>query len=598
MVSNCKFQAKIFSSKLVVFLLSEPLTSNRSIEPAATVVPYDSVAEAPRFDYELVQLTEDVVERIGKEEATAEYADLFAFDDGPILQPGECKTFPGDEGWPADAKWDIFNGLLGNALIPTTPVAAPCCPNWGIDDKEKCNAIITNFADPDLHEPTSNMWPIWQGWTCLPIDSPNGSCTLGGYPSYAVNISNVAQLQLAVNFARNSNLRLVIKNTGHCYLGKSTGAGSLSVWMHNLKNITFLPDYQSFEYSGKALKAAHQHGVSALGGICESVGFAGGYIAGGGHTPLSGLWGMAADHVMALEVVTADGRFVTATNTSNPDLYWALRGGGGSTFGIVTSVIIRVHPQIPITTSVFNFTTSATFIPFTDAGTYSWFWVYRDAGEYQFIMEPFAPNHTVESFKQTLGIPFTPKTTHYNAFYPAYDDNWRSEHIGYWDNMQGNRLFPRGNWMDPAKFNAIFDAIRSYHQAPRNRANVDNAVSSAFRNVISFLITGHPVPGNATPSQMREAQQDLVNNVLGPWREVAPASEFGGSYLNEAYVMEPNWQEDFYGTQYPELLRIKHKWDPKGTFYATTAVGSEDCEVPTSEQGVQTQNGRLCRRRS
>lgn len=98
-----------------------------------------------------------------------------------------------------------------------------------------------------------------------------------------MNVSNVAHVQLAVNFARNQNIRLVVKNTGHCYLGKSSGAGSLSVWTHNLKDIKFLPEYRSGNYSGKALKlgagvtirevylAAHKYKVIALGGICEVI---------------------------------------------------------------------------------------------------------------------------------------------------------------------------------------------------------------------------------------------------------------------------------------------------------------------------------------
>jgi len=140
-----------------------------------------------------------------------------------------------------------------------------------------------------LGNPTSNFWPVYQGRTCLPIDSPNGTCDLGGFPIYAVNISTVAQIQLAINFARNANIRLVIKNTGHDYLGKSLGAGALSIWTHNLKDIDFIENYESDSgYRGKVLKvgagvtvrevykAAHSHDVTALGGICESVGFAGG----------------------------------------------------------------------------------------------------------------------------------------------------------------------------------------------------------------------------------------------------------------------------------------------------------------------------------
>ena len=192
----------------------------------------------------------------------------------------------------------------------------------------------------------------------------------------------------------------------------------------------------------------------------QSVGFAGGYIAGGGHTPLSGLYGMAADQVMALEVVTADGRFVTASPEENTDLFWALRGGGGSTFGIVTSVIIRVHPALPVVTSELSFETSATvtteafweafrsflslFIRFTDAGTYSWWSITPGpvpVSSYAFRMMPFfAPNHTVASFQalvkpwfdrlDELGIVLTTKTTRQHAaYYPAYNSTWGSNVI-------------------------------------------------------------------------------------------------------------------------------------------------------------------------
>jgi len=491
------------------------------------------------------------------------------------------------------------------------------------------------------------MWPVFQGKTCLAYNRPNGTCTLGAFPIYAVNVSSVAHVQLALNFARNANMRLVIKNTGHDYLGKSLGAGALSIWTHNLKNIDFIESYKSDSgYTGPAIKVgagatvrevyqvADKNGVTALGGICESVGYAGGYVAGGGHNPMSGYYGMAADNVEALEVVTADGRFVTASNSSNPDLYWALRGGGGGTFGVVTSVIIRAHPKMPIVTSVFSFKEGGNvtkdifweglrkyfemFIPFTDAHTYSYFWIWALDGTLEFQMTPFfAPNHTIESFNalvkpwfdhlHNLGIEFTPNTTLHDSFYPAYNAVWGNDGVGGVGSLPGNRLFPRGNWEDPDKFEKTFAAIRKssmdgksmggYHQAPRNRMNVDNAVSSGFRNVITFLIAASLINNgeNATGADTGKAVDVLINDVLGPWRAVSPESDFGGSYLNEANVMEPNWQESFYGIQYPRLLELKKKWDPKSVFYATTAVGSEEWEVDDGDQGTQTQNGRLCR---
>lgn len=351
-------------------------------------------------------------------------------------------------------------------------------------------------------------------------------------------------------------------------------------------------------------QAAHECGVTALGGICESVGYAGGYIAGGGHTPMSGYYGMAADNVETLQVVLPSGRFVSASNTSNPDLYWALRGGGGGTFGVVTSVIIRVHPKMPITTSVFSFSTSETvtkevfwqglrkffelFIPFTDAHTYSYFFVWGsdnlNEDKLQFQMSPFfAPNHTIASFNelvkpwfdhlQSLNIPFAPNTTSFDSFYPAYTASWAdSEHVGTNTYVPGNRLLPRGNWEDPVKFNKTFETLRNhsfaghsiigYHQAPRNRMNVDNAVSPTFRHLISFLISGAQVEGgdHATPAQLKNATDRLTYDLLGKWREIAPDSDFGGSYLNEANVMESDWQSSFYGnSNYAKLLELKKK---------------------------------------
>lgn len=123
------------------------------------------------------------------------------------------------------------------------------------------------------------MWPLYEGRTCLPSDiAVSSNCTLGGYPSYAVNVSNVAQIQLAVNFARNAGIRLVVKNTGHDFFGKSAGAGALSIWTHHLKQIEYLPHYRSPSYTGPAVKmgagvqaeeiyaAAKRYGVTVVGG--------------------------------------------------------------------------------------------------------------------------------------------------------------------------------------------------------------------------------------------------------------------------------------------------------------------------------------------
>lgn len=126
------------------------------------------------------------------------------------------------------------------------------------------------------------MWPIYEGRTCRAGTDPSllANCTQGGYSLYSVNVSNVAQIQLAVNFARSLNLRLVVKNTGHDYNGRSTGYGALSLWTHNLKDILFIPNYETRDYTGPAFKlgagvqgielyeAAEAEGLTGVSGIC------------------------------------------------------------------------------------------------------------------------------------------------------------------------------------------------------------------------------------------------------------------------------------------------------------------------------------------
>ncbi|KAJ4992083.1 FAD binding domain-containing protein [Stagonosporopsis vannaccii] len=607
---------------LFVTLVVAQTPSLSHIEPAAIHVPAYLVAGAPLQAAEALQLNDAVVARIATNNLTKEFANYVAFDNTTYSVElsdryrnfTSCRTFPGDSEWPSNTTWSTFDALLGGALIPTIPIASPCYDSrWGQKDGEKCASILKNFTNPNFHEsnPTSIMWPIFQGRTCMPSNNTSGEqCTIGGYPEYAINVTNVAQIQLAVNFARTLNMRLVIKNTGHCYLGKSSGAGALSLWMHNMGGIDFLPKYEGPGYSGPALKlaagvtvrevyeAADKNNVTVTGAVSWSVGYAGGMITGGGQNPLAGIYGMAADHVIAFNVVTADGKFRTVSQLSNPDLFWALRGGGGGTFGVVVSVIIRVHPKLKVVTAGWRLDASINsvdafwtgtknffdeFIAWADAGIYSFFIMGNTPTPFLNMMFLFAPNHTMESYTK-IGA---------NSF-----------PIGLDNSLPANRIVPRANFQE--KYNETFALIKEhvssgkhflgYHKAPANYGDIDNAVSPAWRNCAMFFVTSsNKSLDHSTPDGLAIANKDLQEKILQPWRDITPVSEGGGTYLNEASVMEPDWKHSFYGGYYDRLSEIKRKWDPNDVFYATTAVGSERWEVRDGDQGVQTQSGRLCR---
>lgn len=180
------------------------------------------------------------------------------------------------------------------------------------------------------------MAPFFANQSCDPWTPRGRPCELGPYVRYAVNATGAAHIAAAVGFARDKNVRLVIRNTGHDYLGRSTGAGALAAWTHHLKDITPV-HWDGAGFTGTALKlgagvqgyemlrAATALGRVAVGGECPTVGVAGGYTQGGGHSALSTNFGLAADQTLSFGVVTAGGELVTASQTENPDLYWALR---------------------------------------------------------------------------------------------------------------------------------------------------------------------------------------------------------------------------------------------------------------------------------
>jgi FAD/FMN-containing dehydrogenase len=105
----------------------------------------------------------------------------------------------------------------------------------------------------------------------------------------------------------------------------------------------------------EALEAAHAKGLVIVGGDSSSVGLAGGYTQGGGHGPLVSKFGLAADQVLEWEVVTATGLQIKASATQNSDLYWALSGGGGGTYGIVVSATVKAHPDSQVTVASLSF---------------------------------------------------------------------------------------------------------------------------------------------------------------------------------------------------------------------------------------------------
>lgn len=124
-----------------------------------------------------------------------------------------CKTFPGDPEWPSDVEWQRLNSSLGGVLLKPVPPAAACYPDQPSFNTTACSFLLTNASRTNfyLDDPLTVGAQWSQGNTCLASRNPTGNCTQGGFPSYVVNASTVMHVQLAVNFARDKKIRLVIK---------------------------------------------------------------------------------------------------------------------------------------------------------------------------------------------------------------------------------------------------------------------------------------------------------------------------------------------------------------------------------------------------
>jgi len=167
------------------------------------------------------------------------------------------------------------------------------------------------------------------------------------HPALIVRCAGVADVIAAVNFARDYDLLMAVRGGGHSAPGFSMCDGGLVVDLSAMRSVRVDPLQRTARAEGGATWADFDHetqafGLACTGGIASSTGIAG-LTLGGGLGYLNRKYGLACDNLISADVVTADGRILTANATENSDLFWALQGGGGN-FGVVTSFEYRLHP--------------------------------------------------------------------------------------------------------------------------------------------------------------------------------------------------------------------------------------------------------------
>jgi FAD/FMN-containing dehydrogenase len=254
----------------------------------------------------------------------------------PIRRTAEPfrRVRPGDSAWPSEGSWERLNRDVSGRLIKLeTPP---------FDARQLKNPYY--LGDQPALTQTSGWLDAWRSAPSV----------------YAVAAAETADVVAAVNFARDHRLRLVVRGGGHSYQGTSCSADSLLIWTRAMNDIAL---HDAFVARGCAPTLTRQPAVTVgagaiwmrvydavttragryvQGGGCTTVGVAG-LVQSGGFGSFSKNFGLAAAGLLEAEVVTADGTVRIANACTHPDLFWALKGGGGGSLGVVTKLTLRTR---------------------------------------------------------------------------------------------------------------------------------------------------------------------------------------------------------------------------------------------------------------
>ncbi|MEO1241026.1 MAG: FAD-dependent oxidoreductase [Pseudomonadota bacterium] len=249
--------------------------------------------------------------------------------------------------WPKPSAWEALERSITGKLIKPEPMFAACVTDPAT---AQCTNDISHLKNPFYlgDHPAGTQVSGWlDAWTSTPSE-------------FVVLAENSDDVAAAVTFAAENNLRLVVKGGGHSYQGASNAPDSLLIWTKRLNELKLHDEFIPASGTGRTPpEPAVTVGSGAIwadiydavttkagryvqGGGCTSVGVAG-LVQSGGFGSFSKYFGMVAAGLLEAEIITADGRIRTVNAYQDPDLFWAIKGGGGGAWGVVTKLTLKTH---------------------------------------------------------------------------------------------------------------------------------------------------------------------------------------------------------------------------------------------------------------
>ncbi len=410
-------------------------------------------------------------------------------------------------------------------------------------------------------------------------------------PRVVVRCANAGDVMAAVEFARENQLDLAVRGGGHSVPGFGTCDDGVVVDLSHMRSVRVDPKTRTARAEGGATwgdfnHATHAFGLATTGGIISTTGVAG-LTLGGGIGYLARGFGLSCDNLVSADVVTADGRFLIASDRENDDLFWAIRGGGGN-FGVVTSFEFRLHP-------VKDIYGGPIFYELDDAGTVLRF--FRE-----FITDAPEELGAFPAFQIAPPLPFIPEKRHGDTFCVI---------VACWAGPldKGEAALKPFRAVAPvvAEFvgpipypalNSTFDALvppglQHYWKANFVTELTDAAVEAHLKHgpkvpVVNSTVHIYPINGachRVAPDTTAFAYRDanLATVIAGMWpnpadnkanikwvrdyyQATAPYSEEGG-YINFMAEDDQDRIKANYKGNYERLVKVKRRYDPGNLFH-------------------------------
>jgi len=550
-----------------------------------------------------------------------------------VLRPtgaSASRVRPSDLAWPNAAAWEELNRTVDGRLIKV----------------ESPTVTQETLHNPYFIGDQAGMTQT-SGWVDAWLSTPS---------VYAVAAQRTADVVAAVNFAREHNLRLVIKGGGHSYLGTSNAPDSLLIWTRAMNRIELHDRFVARGCDGSVPQPAVSVGAGAVwmhvydavttkagryvqGGGCATVGVTG-LVQSGGFGSFSKNHGTAAGSLLEAEIVTADGLVRVVNACNDPELFWAIKGGGGGSFGVVTRLTLRTHE-----------------LPEWFGGAFTTIAAASDAA-YRRLIGGFIDLYRNRLFNPYWGesVAFRRDNTMAVSMVSQGLDEQQAEDIwrSFLDWVAGSpreldlvrdpviRSMPARHWWDVAfrrrhlaatirlddrpgadpdnvwwtgdaaqvgwfihgyestwlpesllqqqesLADALFAASRHWALelhfnkglagglASATRAARDTATNPAMLDAFALAIIGGFGPPAYSAAPDLEVARRDARAIAAAMAELRKLAPDAGAYVSESSFFQADWQRAYWGANYPRLRAVKARYDPDGLFFVHHGVGSED----------------------